>query len=37
MYVVEGSGGGDQVCQETPDLAEGKGDEPFMIGFGVPF
>jgi hypothetical protein len=37
MGVFEGSGGGGQVCQETADLAEGEGDELFMIGFGVPF
>ncbi|MFI7435774.1 hypothetical protein [Micromonospora haikouensis] len=36
MYVVEGRGGGDQVCQETADLAEAEGHELFMIMFRVP-
>ncbi|WP_281186136.1 hypothetical protein [Micromonospora peucetia] len=36
MDVVEGSDDGDQVCQETSDLAEGEGYEA-VIGFGAPF
>ncbi|MEV6802051.1 hypothetical protein AB0M91_27425 [Micromonospora rifamycinica] len=36
MDVVERSDRGDQVCQETADLAEGEGDEA-VIGFGAPF
>jgi hypothetical protein len=35
MYMVEGSGGGDQVCQQTANLAEGERDES-VIGFGAP-
>jgi hypothetical protein len=33
--VVEWSDDGDQVCQETADLAEGERDE--AVGFGAPF
>ncbi|MGX4656292.1 hypothetical protein ACWCHM_21645 [Micromonospora sp. SCSIO 07396] len=36
MDVVEGSGGGDQVCQKTADLAETEGHEVFMIRFEFP-
>lgn len=36
MCVVDGSVGGDQVCQETSDLAQGEGYEA-VIGFGTPF
>ena len=37
MDVVEGSGGGDQVCQETADLAEGERNETVLVEFGAPF
>lgn len=36
MDVDEGSDGGDQVCQQTADLAEGERDEA-VVGFGAPF
>lgn len=35
MCVVDGSVGGDQVCQETSDLGQGEGYEA-VIGFGTP-
>ena len=31
------SGGGDQVCQQTSNLAESKGDESFAFGCGLSF
>ena len=36
MDVVERSGVGDQVCQETADLGKGERNEA-VIGFGAPF
>lgn len=36
MYVVEGSDGGDQVCQQTADLAEGERNEAVVVGSGAP-
>ncbi|MEU4776456.1 hypothetical protein [Micromonospora sp. NPDC023633] len=36
MDVIERSGGGDQVCQQTSDLAEGERNEA-VIGFSAPF
>lgn len=35
MNVVEGANGGDQVCQQTADLAEGEGNEA-VLGFSAP-
>ena len=37
MDVGERSGCGDQVCQETSDLAEGEGNETVPVGWSAPF
>lgn len=35
--MVEGSYGGDQVCQQTSDLAERERNEAVLVGFNAPF
>jgi len=37
MDAVEGSGGGDQVCQQTSDLAERERNETLLLESGTPF